>query len=114
MAEEKLRDQLTKVMAQRRKQSGEGTVGTEEGQGQTTAQVLGASASEAGESAANAAGGEALDVAPRAKELEQPSPIQPLADQLMPQPEASSAEQPSEEWKAFYEAVRTYVSKMRD
>lgn len=114
MAEEKLRDQLTKVMAQRRKRSGEGTVETEEGQGQTTAQVLGAAASEAWDTASNAVGGEAPNGALHAKEHEELSPMQPLADQLTPLPEASSAEQPSEEWKAFYEAVSTYVSKMRD
>ncbi|MGG4143547.1 hypothetical protein ABEW34_10475 [Paenibacillus algorifonticola] len=115
MAEEKLRDQLTKVMSERRKRSGEGTAEAEVGQLQ--AQTLGAASSEAWSTASNAAGDVPIDArneASRAEELGAINPVRPSDDQLKVLPETSSAEQPNEEWKAFYEAVSHYVAKMRD
>ncbi|SFE44760.1 hypothetical protein SAMN04487969_102570 [Paenibacillus algorifonticola] len=107
-----MRDQLTKVMAQRRKRSGEGTVEAEEGA--SKAQVLGAASSEAWSAASNAAKDAAPNEASMAKEQGEPNSMQPSVAQLTALPKVSVAEQPNEEWKAFYEAVSTYVSKMRD
>ncbi|ANY68272.1 hypothetical protein BBD42_18665 [Paenibacillus sp. BIHB 4019] len=116
MAEEKLRDQLTKVMAERRKRSGEGAAEAEVGQAQ--AHVLGVTSSEAGSTASIAAGDDAPDEArneaSRAEEHGALNFIPSSTDQLTALPEAVSAEQSNEEWKAFYEAVSTYVAKMRD